>query len=63
MSAARDYRRLVLRMGEASLAREQRKAHSRELLFAFILSSLVALALVVFLAAFFSGMVGRSVPS
>ena len=29
MSAARDYRRLVLKMGEASLAREERK-HPRE---------------------------------
>jgi hypothetical protein len=62
MSAARDYRRLVLRMAEASLAREHRKAHSREFLFAFILSSLAALAVVVLLAVLVSGMLGRSVP-
>ncbi|MGP0070055.1 MAG: hypothetical protein ACLQGP_41455 [Isosphaeraceae bacterium] len=52
MSAAREYRRHVLRMGEASLAREQRK-HTRESLGPFVFGSLASLVVLVILIATF----------
>lgn len=60
MSSAREYRQLLLRMGDASLAREQRKPHAREFLDTFIFGSLAVLGVVVVAVALFWGMVGGS---
>jgi hypothetical protein len=60
MSSAKEYRLLVVRIGEASLSREQRKPPAPDFPDAFIFGSVAALAAVVLVVALFSGMVGRS---
>jgi hypothetical protein len=62
MPSDREYRRLSLKMGQSSLAREERKKTSfRESLDTLILGSLSTSIGVVVLIALLSGMVGRPV--
>jgi hypothetical protein len=62
MPSDREYRRLSLKMGQSSLAREERKKTSfRESLDTLILGSLSTAIGVVVLIALLSGMVGRPV--
>jgi hypothetical protein len=56
MSAAREYRRQVLRMGESSIAREERRPPARDSLDTFIFGSLAVLAVLVVLIAIYSRM-------
>ena len=60
MSEAREYRRLLLRMGEASLARERRKPYAGQLPGTFLVRFLAAGVVAVIVVALFASLIRQS---